>query len=244
MLRNLKIRYKGTVLGFFWSLLSPVIMITIYAVFAKILRFNATHPHYLPFLIIGLLGWHYLLLCVNDSLFVILGNSSLIKKTAFPRIILPISMVIANLLNFLLTLMVLLVYLLVIRIHLSFVYLLPVIIIIQTALCMGLAFLISAFNVFFRDTEHILSLVTLAWFFLTPIFYPFTMQTTIIGEKNAFWAFLNPMTGIVGGYRTIFMSEPLNYLTGIVISTLVSFVILFGGLYFFQKVEWRFGDEL
>ena len=101
--RNLKIRYKGSALGFFWSLLTPAATILMYAVFAKILKF-AGGESYLPFLVTGIVVWGFTAGTLNDSLHAIAGNSNLVKKVWFPRAILPLSTTLANAVNFLLTL--------------------------------------------------------------------------------------------------------------------------------------------
>ena len=109
--RNLKIRYKGSVLGFFWSLLTPALTILMYAVFAHILKFNKGQPHYLQFLVSGIIVWGFTAGCLNDSLFSIAGNANLVKKVFFPRAILPLSTALANGVNFLLTFVPLALYL-------------------------------------------------------------------------------------------------------------------------------------
>ena len=109
--RNLKIRYKGSVLGFLWSLLTPALTILMYAVFARILKFNAGQPHYLQFLVSGIIVWGFTAGCLNDSLYSIAGNANLVKKVRFPRAILPLSTAIANSVNFLLTFVPLALYL-------------------------------------------------------------------------------------------------------------------------------------
>jgi lipopolysaccharide transport system permease protein len=253
--RNLKIRYKHSVLGFFWSLLSPLLLILIYASFAAILRFNEGRPNYLQFLVIGIIVWQFLSMCLNDSLYAIMGSANLVKKTAFPRVILPLAMVLANLANFMLTWIVLFLYLVVTGMHFQYLFLLPVVLLAQTALCLGLALCLSACNVFFRDTEHILGVGTLAWFFMTPIFYPTQMQLKFLPESMAWLAFLNPMTGIMRAYRMVLMSDKLHSVAGplgdiavptahVGISAAVCVVVLGGGLAVFQKLESRFGDEL
>ena len=242
--RNLKIRYKGSALGFFWSLLTPLCFIVIYSVFARILRFNDNRPGYLQFLIVGIVTWQFFLSCMNDSLHAIVGNVNLIKKTAFPRIILPLSTVLANLVNFLLTVAVLLLYLLAageVPAHMeAFV---PAVLT-QTALCLGIALLAASSNVFFRDTEHIVGILSLAWFFLTPIFYPIELQLSHAPAKLAWMAFLNPMTGVVCASRYAFLGTPMPEFTGMLISAAVSWGVLFAGLAVFQAAQRRFADEL
>ncbi len=229
--RNLKIRYKHSVLGFFWSLLGPLLLILIYATFAAILRFSAGRPNYLQFLVIGIVVWQFLSMCLNDSLYAVMGNVNLVKKTAFPRIILPLAMVLANLANFLLTWIVLFLYLVVVQMSFQHLELLLVVLLVQFVLCLGLAMGLS-----------------LAWFFMTPIFYPVSMQLEKLPEGAGWLAFLNPMTGIVWAYRTLLMGDklpdmavPRSYL---LVSAVVCFVMLGIGFAVFHKLQGRFGDEL
>ncbi len=248
IVRNLKIRYKHSALGFFWSLLSPLLMILIYATFASILKFNLGRPHYLQSLVIGIVVWQFLSMCLNDSLYAVMGSVNLVKKTAFPRIILPLAMVLANLLNFLLTWIVLLLYLVFMKMQFQHLELLALVLLMQLALCLGLAFIVSSVNVFFRDTEHILGVGTLAWFFLSPIFYPVSMQLEHLPASLEWLAFLNPMTGIVWSYRVLLMGDLMPDVIvrpiGLVVSAAVCAIVLAIGLGLFQKLQLRFGDEL
>src|SRR5512145_2074978 len=103
VVRNLKQRYKGSALGFLWSLLHPLFLVLIYLVFIRLMRF----PMRLPHLLVGVMAWQFLSLCAGDAAGVVLGNASLVKKTWFPRIILPLAAVLGNLVHFLLSLGVL-----------------------------------------------------------------------------------------------------------------------------------------
>ncbi|MBA4387817.1 MAG: hypothetical protein C0404_07540 [Verrucomicrobia bacterium] len=242
--RNLKIRYKNSALGFFWSLLSPLFLIVIYAVFARILKFNAGNPDYLQFLIVGIVVWQFLVMCLNDSLGAIIGNANLIKRTSFPRIMLPLSMVLSNLVNFLLTLAVLIVYLLLVGMPMSSLLLFPLILMTHCALCLGLSLIISVVNVFYRDIEHVLGVATLGWFFLTPIFYPVYSQVDRLPQHLQWIAFLNPMTGLVCGYRTVFMSSDVPAILSMGVSALVSWVVLILGIMVFERAQASFADQM
>ncbi len=240
--RNLKIRYKNSALGFFWTLLGPLFLILIYSVFLSVLRF----PMNLPVLVTGIIAWQFLAMCLGDSLYAIVGNANLVTKSSFPRIILPLSMVKANLVNFLLSFIVVIAYLLVKRVDFGALYLLPLIIITQFALCLGVSLLFSASNVFFRDTEHIISIVMLAWFFMTPVIYPIglVMDNAVFPWWVTVAYFLNPMTGIVSAYRMAFLSAHNPGTEFLMLSLVVSFVFMFVGIFVFQKAEKKFGDEL
>ena len=243
--RNIKIRYKGSVLGFFWSLLSPVFLILIYAVFLHIMQVRGFS---LSALITGIIVWQFLALCLGDSLYAVLGNANLVKKTAFPRIVLPLSMVIANTVNFVLSLLVLGVYLAFAGAHCGNVLWLPLIILTHFALCLGVSLIFATANVFFRDTEHSLQIVTMAWFFLTPVIYPISFPLGILQERlpaiGRWLLFANPMVGIVSAYRDVLLSTERMPLRWLAVSFVVAWCVCLAGLALFQKAQTRFADEL
>ena len=255
--RNLKIRYKNSALGFLWSLLTPGFFILIYALFAGIIGMRgrmlgadgATEIDFLPFLVTGIVVWQFTATCFNDGLHAVTGNANLVKKASFPRIILPLSMTLANAVNFVLTLAVLAIYLaLEPSVHFQGAALLwlPAALAAQFALCFGLTLAVSTANVFFRDTEHLVGVASLAWFFLTPVFYPPKMQLDILADKlhwPAWLAYLNPMTGIAGAYRQALLGGG-GWLAGTLVSFAVSLAVLVIGLAAFQRSEGYFGDVL
>jgi lipopolysaccharide transport system permease protein len=238
--RNLKIRYKNSTLGFFWSLLGPLFLIGIYTIFLRVMRF----PIDLPALVTGILVWQFLALCLGDSLHAVVGNANLVTKAKFPRLILPLSMVLANLVNFLFSSLVLVAYLVAVRAHFGPLYWLPLIVLSQFALCLGMAMIFSAANVFFRDTEHILSIVMLAWFFLTPVIYTVTEVTGSFPPFVHYLFFANPMTGILSAYRTALLSAKAMPPAMTALSFAVAWCVLWIGVVVFQRSEPRFGDEL
>ena len=242
--RNIKIRYKGSALGFLWTLLNPIFLIAIYAVFLSILRFRIP----IPILVTGILVWQFLSMCMGYSLHAVIGNANLVKKTTFPRIILPLSMVVANFINFLLSLVVLFAYLLIVGADFGNLLWLPVIIATQCALCLGIALIFSASNVFFRDTEHSLQVISMAWFFLTPVIYPLKYPLDIIRahfpEVMTWLFFANPMAGLVSAYRMVLLSTdtvPARYLA---VSAAVSWLVCAIGIVIYQRLQERFADEL
>ncbi len=245
VVRNLKIRYKRSVLGFLWTLLNPLLFIVIYATFLKLLKcYEENNPFFLPGLVTGVIVWQYLSMCLGDSLHAVLGNANLVSKTAFPRIVLPLSTVAADLVNLLLSLAIMLVYMLALSaagVPISFRYLglLPVVVVTQTALCLGLSLILSCMNVFFRDTEHLLGVVMLAWFFLTPIMYTFER----IPMHYQRLAFLNPMTGIVVAYRSAVMGTSIMAPRLMMISFAIAWITCLVGIAVFQRVQGRLVEE-
>lgn len=255
--RNLKIRYKNSALGFLWSLLTPALMILMYACFAKILKFS-DGADYLSFLVAGIVIWQFTAGCMNDSLNAIVGNTNLVKKVSFPRIILPLSTALANGVNFLLTLVVLVVYLIIAGVFscANIYWLIPAVLM-QLMLCIGICCVCSVSNVFFRDTQHIIGVGSLAWFFLSPVFYRIPMQTSAIVSifnlsETSQWqgiVYLNPMSGILGTYRAALMQGQAPVPDGISLwwlfaSAAICFVVFVVGLIAIRKGDKSFGDVL
>ena len=253
--RNLKIRYKGSALGFFWSLLTPALTILMYAVFARILKFNNGQAHYLEYLVVGTVAWGFTAGSMNDSLSSIAGNANLVKKVFFPRVILPLSTAAANCVNFALTLLPLLLFLLATgALDLSHALWLVPAFAVQAVLCAGICCLVGTLNVFFRDTQHIVGVGQMAWFFLTPVFYGVSMQLEAFPAAPALkrLVFLNPMTGILAMYRRGLMGQPLVPAewaeavpaSSVAISCAVSVAVLLLGCKALRAGDKRFGDVL
>ena len=237
IVRNLKIRYKGSVLGFFWSLLDPLLMMLVYLLFIKLMRFSIE----LPVLLVGVIAWQFFIMCANDSVSIITGSTNLVKKVYFPRIILPLAMVIANLINFLLSVLVLLIILLFFKVPLGIALCwFPVIVLCQFLFCLGISLILSTSNVFFRDTQHLLGAVLMTWFFLTPIIYPVTK----VPEKFINLYFLNPMASLIVLYRYCFLGKPLPGAVGFYLSFGVVIVIFLAGFFIFSRFQKCFADEL
>jgi ABC-2 type transport system permease protein len=240
VVRNLKIRYKNSVLGFLWSLLGPLLLLGIYALFLGIMKFQIS----LPLLATGIFAWQYLSLCLNDSAAAVIGNANLVKKTAFPRIILPLSMVLANLINFLLSMLVVLAYLLARGEPMgSPLWFLPALAA-HVAVCTGVSLLVAATNVFFRDVQQILGIVTLAWFFVTPVLYPPELVTDSFAGVLPQLFFANPMTGVLAGYRATLMGSALPSGPMLALSFGVGLALCVLGVAWFQRCQVRFADEL
>jgi len=243
VVRNIKIRYKESALGFLWTLLGPVFLIAIYAVFMKIIM---KFPMPMTVLVSGIFVWQYLAMCLGDSSFAIIGNANLVKKACFPRVLLPFSIVLANFVNFLLSLLVMVVYLLFNGPCFGGIAWLPLAMLAHLALCTGVSLALCALNVFFRDVQHLTGIFTMAWFFLTPVVYdismiaPITAHHPVLGQLY----FLNPMAGILALYRAALLGSPLPDASLVALSVGVAAVVCAVGVMVFQKLQTRFADEL
>ncbi len=248
IVRTLKVRYKNSALGFLWTMINPLMMMLIYWV---VIRIIARFPIDIRFLLAGVIFWQFVAMCTSDAVNSIAGHSNLVKKTYFPRITLPISMLIANLINFLLSILVLIFLIIIISItarldlDFSYLWLLPLPLVLQFCLLFGLALIISSASVYFKDIQHIISVVMQALFFLTPIIYPLTMV------KERFPRFfpiylLNPFTSLVTLFRKALLGDAITIPTewSFFVSIAFSVIIFFFGLYTFNRLEPYFADQL
>jgi lipopolysaccharide transport system permease protein len=241
VIRDLKARYKNSILGFFWSLANPLLMMVVFTIVGVALM-GRDYREFPAFVLSGQLAWNWCSGCVIGGVNSITGNAHLIKKVAFPRQLLPLSMVLSNGVNFLLALIpLLLIATLVGKWPSPLLLLLPLVILIQIIFLTGLALFLGCLNVYFRDTEHIVEVLVLAWFFLTPVFYS-------VEELSAQYARLiyifNPMASIISTYRLLFyyhaLPDPL-FVLRMSAQAVAVFVI---GYLFFLRREADFGEEV
>lgn len=207
VIKDLKIKYKASAVGLLWSLISPLMMMLIYtAIFGTI--FKSSKPDFPVFILSGLLAWNFFGTALPAATVSVVGNNNLVRKTRFPTSLLPASVVLSNGINFLISLLLLFGLVLVYRHPLGItLVLLPVLIVAQVAFTLGIALLLSALDVFFRDVEHFLGIVLTVWFFATPILYPREAVVNRGNEAARLIIELNPMTWLVGAYRSIFYGE-------------------------------------
>ncbi len=233
-------KYKKSFLGVLWSFLNPLFQLLIYAlVFPFILRVNV--DNYTIFLIVALMPWTFFNSTIIQSAASIVANGGIIKKVYFPREILPISTATSNLLNFLITGIIVIFALLISGIGIgTSVLVLPLIIIMQYILQLGLAFIFSSITVYVRDVEYIINIFMMLMFYLCPIVY----SADMIPEKYLPIFKLNPMFHILGYYRTILYDKQLPNITNVLILFITCIGILIIGYLIFQKCKKRFAEEL
>jgi ABC-2 type transport system permease protein len=262
--RDLKVRYKGSVLGFFWSILSPAMFLGVYyVVFQLVLRTGI--PLFALWLLCGLLVWNLFTTSVSSACGAVVQNASLVKKVAFPREILALAPVGAAVVHFFLQAIVLVMALVLFRHPVSVPYL-PALLVALLALVLfatGLGILLAALNVRLRDTEHLLELLLLLWFWATPIIYPYRMVSDRLVEHGLpEWLFaLNPVTPIVLTFQRAIYNEveirdaagtvtlpllPVEpwYLLGVVVVGVTSIVFIAVALTIFGRLEGSFAEEL
>ena len=244
--KELKVKYRGSFLGFFWSLLNPILMMLVYSfVFSIVMRIDV--ENYAIFLVSVLLPFNFLSNSINYGTGSVVSNSNLVKKIYFPKEIIPLSVVFSNLINFLLELIALFIVLAVMGYKFyMYLYLLPIVILVQFFLVAGCTLLVSSLNVFFRDLQHLMIIIMMVWFFGTPIIYPLS----IVPDKYQFIMKANPMTVFGTFYRNIFYY--VKYREGFYIPAInviliclgITFFIFFLGYFIFKKLEPKFAEEV
>jgi lipopolysaccharide transport system permease protein len=249
--RELKARYRGTVLGFLWSFINPLLLMVVYTVVFGLI-INARDPAfgskpmlYSLFLFSGILPWTWFSASSLESANVLMTNGNLIKKILFPAEVLPVVTVTANFVHFLFGLPILLFFLFVFgKPPTAFALFLPVVILVQFVFSLGFSLLLSALTVHFRDIKDILSNFMTFWFFATPIVYSF--QFGPLAEKPGLQKILgfNPMTQIIEGYHDCLYYGQLIHWKRLGITLLVSLVLFVIGYAVFDRLRDSFPEEV
>jgi len=237
--RDLKARYKQTVLGILWVILQPLLMTLVFTIFlGKLVRVQTGATPYSLFLYAGLLPWIFFSNAVSSGSYSLLASSQMITKVYLPRLIIPAAAVSVRFSDFLVASVVLILLMLYYGVHLSWqILLLPVLAVQITVLALALSALLSALNVKFRDTGTAMPVILQVWMFASPIVYPRSLV-----PARWEWAYqINPLTGIIEGFRSAFLGLPINR-QGLAISALITVVLLIISLLVFRRLEDDFAD--
>jgi lipopolysaccharide transport system permease protein len=238
--RDVKLRYRDSVLGVAWSLLNPLAQLLVFSfVFRFVLPLNI--PNYTSFLFIGLLAWNWFQGSLMAAATAIVDGRSLIRRPGFPAVILPVVSVMANMVHFLLALPIVLVSLWLTGVHLQrTVFLLPLIIILQALFTLSLAYIVATVHVSFRDTQHLIGVFLLLFFYLTPIFY----DASLIPARFQPVYRLNPFLHLVEAYRNVLLDGTWPAWDGLAWLTLGTAILLIVGINLFHNASYRFVEEL
>lgn len=257
VLRDVKLRYKNSILGFLWSLVNPMLLMLVFTMVFTVMLPNLSVPKYPVFVMCGVLPWNFFSTAVMSSLHVVPQNGHLIKKVYFPLEILPLSTVLSNFVNFCLAFIVLFVMVLIFRVPVRpAILLLPVIMLLQLLFTSGVSMFLATLNVFYRDTGVIMEVLMQAWFFLTPVFYPLEMLPewgVVLGVElpvRRLLYILNPMASIIASYRSVLYGSTAaviphapgwDFLLRTAVTTVIVFVI---GMAVFSRHSHRFAEEV
>jgi len=246
VVRDLKARYRGSVLGFFWSFFNPALLLFIYTfVFTKVLP--SSHPPdmepFALFMFCGILPWTWFSSSLLESSNTLIAGGNLIKKVLFPAEVLPIVTVLANMVHFFLGLPILAAFVIYYQRPVDPVELLwfPVIVLVQLVLTTGLAMFLSALTVHFRDLKDLLGNILTLWFFATPIIYSIEMAPPDMRP----WLNLNPMTHLMRSYQEVlFFERPLGHQKWLAGLGVASVVVFLAGYFVFDRLRDSFAEEV
>ena len=239
--RDLRGRYKGSVFGFLWTFLNPLLQLVVYTFVFSFLLKSEVENYYL-FLFVALIPWLFFSTAITGGSGSVLHQSGMVTKIYFPREVLPISHVTSAFINMLYSFIVVFSVIVIARVPVSPVALLylPVVMIVEYFLALGITMLVSAVTVYFRDLEFILSIFMMAWQYLTPVMY----SVDIVPEHLMKIFMLNPMTPITIAYRDILYYAKAPDLSTLLMAIGMSAVFMLIGFWAFGKLKKRFAEEM
>jgi len=238
--RDIKVRYKQTVLGAAWAILQPLInMLVLTFIFGNLAKLSTDNIPRPIFTFTALLPWGLFSKALTDAGRSMLANRSMITKVYFPRLIIPLSSVLGGLLDFLIQFTILLAMMFYYRIvPTSAVWTLPLFLLLSILTAFGFGLWLSALNVLYRDIGYILPFLTQIWMLVTPVAY----SATSIPAKWQFLYAVNPMVGVVEGFRWALLGAQPPAVETLLISVLISLALLVSGMYYFRRMERTFAD--
>lgn len=239
--KEIRGRYKNSVLGVIWTFLNPLLQLAVYAfIFPLILK--TTQEYYVIFVCVGLIPWTFFTATISQSTGTVIANGNIVKKVYFPREILPISVVTSAMVNFIISTLIIIVFCFIygLGIELKYIIFYPVVLIIQYILQLGISFILSSVTVYFRDLEHFVQIALQVMFYATPIVY----AGDTIPEAFSFIIKLNPMAHIIDGYRAIFYYQTMPDWPSLGILLVASIVLCIIGYFIFKRLQRGFAEEL
>jgi lipopolysaccharide transport system permease protein len=238
--RDIKVRYKQTILGASWAILQPLLTMVIFSIFfGRLARVPSDGIPYPIFSYAALVPWTFFSNGVTQSANSLVSNSNMLKKIYFPRLTMPVGSILAGLVDLLLAFVVLIVMMVFYnRFPTVNIVWLPFLLLIALITALGVGFWLSALNVQFRDVRYIVPFLTQLWMFITPIAYP----SSLLAEPWRTLYGINPMAGVVEGFRWALLGTDTAPGPIILVSSIVALVLFISGMYYFRKMESTFAD--
>lgn len=251
---DFKLRYQGSVLGYLWALLRPLMMFAIlYLVFGKLLKFGGSIPHYPVYLLAGTTLWSFFTECTNQGIQAIVTRGELIRKVCFPKYIVVVSATLTAVINLIINIVVVIIFALLDGITPSWTWLLvPFILFEFYILALGISFLLGAINVKYRDITSIWDVLTQALFYAVPIIYPITMIANT-SELAAKILLINPIAQVIQDIRYCLVTPETITTWSYVgeanfflkfIPVIITIVLLIWGSWYFRKKSKKFAEEI
>ena len=237
ILRDLKIKYRRSFLGYIWSVLNPLlIMFVMVVVFSKV--FQITIPNFPVYLLTGQILFSFMSESTNSAMYSIVGSAPLLKKIYVPKYIFTVSKVMSAIINSIFSLVALIIVMLITGASFSFYNLLfPFIFVQLFAFCLGLGLLLAQLNVFFRDIQYIYGVLITAWTYATPIFYP---ESILTGNLRFFIKMFNPMYHYISQFRAIMLYGQFPDISTIISGSIYAVIFLIMGILVFSKKQDKF----
>jgi lipopolysaccharide transport system permease protein len=237
--RDVKVRYKQTVLGFAWAIIQPVMMMIVFSIFfGKLAQMPSDGFPYPIFVYAALLPWSFFQTAITTSANSVVGSSNLVSKVYFPRLIIPISSIGSSLVDFLVAAGVLMLLMIYYQVGWSINLLgVPVLILGVMFASLGVGTFLAALNVAYRDFRYVIPFLVQLWMFATPVVYP----SSLVPEQWQWVLYLNPMAGIIDGFRSAFLGSKFDF-GALAISHVTAALFFVIGIAYFEKVERRFAD--
>lgn len=239
--RDIKVRYKQTVLGISWAIIRPLLTLIVFTVvFGEIANLPSNGIPYPLIVCAGILPWNFFSTAFSEAGSSLITNSNLMTKVYFPRLIIPSSTIIVSLIDFVISLLLL--FLLMVwysfppSVNLIFI---PLVLILSMLCAMGSGFLVAALNVQYRDFRYIIPFIVQLGLYISPVGF----NATIIPEKWKLLYYLNPMAGIIDAFRWCILGQPV-YINGLLCSMIVSALLMFAGIRYFRSTEKKFADVI
>ncbi len=239
--KEIRGKYKGSFLGVLWSFINPLLTTLVYAIVFPIIL-KSSEPHYVTFIVIGILPWTFFTTVIMQGTTTVLINAGIIKKVYFPREILPVSVNMSGLINFLISCIIMFIFIICSGIGFSwYILFLPLIIITQFLLQQGIIFITSAINVYIRDAEYIINFIINMLFYATPVLYSTEL---FAGSKFSFIFRFNPMATIITCYRDILFYKSMPHIKSLLVVLLFSSILFMIGYKYFKQKEKGFAEEV
>ncbi len=237
--RDVKVRYKQTELGIAWAIIQPLFTMLVFTLFfGRLARVPSDNVPYPVFAYAGLLAWTFFANAITNSGNSLVGSANLITKVYFPRMIIPGAAVAAGLVDLALAFVILIVLMIYYQVMITWsILMFPVVVLLTTLLALGMGMWLSALNVKYRDVRFALPFLVQLWMFVSPVIYP----TSFLPAKWRWLLWLNPMTGIIEGYRSALFGLRFNWLA-LAVSTGLTLVVLGYASYTFRRMEKSFAD--
>jgi lipopolysaccharide transport system permease protein len=240
--RDIKVKYKQTVLGGLWAIIRPFFMMVVFTLFfGKLAQIPSDGIPYPIFSYTAMVAWMYFATSIADSANSLIGEANLISKVYFPRVIVPLSPVLAGLLDFFIAFLVLIGMMIYYHIYPNMmIVLLPLLMLLMVLTASGVGMFLAALNAKYRDIRYTIPFIIQLWLFASPVVYPASM----VPEKYHFLYALNPMVGVIEGFRSVLLGTVAFPTRMIAISALVSVVLFIFGLFYFKQMERYFADVI